>query len=162
MSGKFAQVGLVNGSWAGATGTDYAQAEEFLEQMGCSSLTHQEFGTLSQGEQQKVLIARARMTRPYLIFLDEPCAGLDPGARENFLSSLRKLAKQKKIPSLVYVTHHIEEILPLFKKTLILKEGRVLMLGKTSDLLKADMVEKLYHVSLNLVRKKGRYWPVIK
>lgn len=162
VSGKFAQVGLVEGPWGRATASDYARAEEYLEQMGCSDLSHQEFGTLSQGEQQKVMIARARMTRPYIIFLDEPCAGLDPGARENFLSSLQNLGKQKKIPSLVYVTHHIEEILPLFKKTLILNEGRVLKLGKSSDLLKLDVLEKLYHLSLSLIRKKGRYWPIVE
>lgn len=161
VSGKFAQVGLVEGPWGQATSNDYAQAEAYLEQMGCSYLNHQEFGTLSQGEQQKVLIARARMTKPYLIFLDEPCAGMDPGARENFLSTLHKLGKQKKIPALVYVTHHIEEILPLFKKTLILKEGRVLKQGWTTDLLKLDALVELYHVSLGLIRKKGRYWPII-
>lgn len=162
VSGKFAQIGLVEGPWGEPTRVDYAHAEMYLEQMGCSYLNHQEFGTLSQGEQQKVLIARARMTKPYLIFLDEPCAGMDPGARENFLSTLRRLGKQEKVPSLIYVTHHIEEILPLFKKTLILKEGRVLKAGKTSALLKKDLLEKLYQVSLSITRKKGRYWPIIK
>jgi len=162
ISGKFAQVGLVEGPWGKPDARDYAQAEEYLEQMGCSYLNHQEFGTLSQGEQQKVMIARARMTRPYLIFLDEPCAGMDPGARENFLSTLQTLGRQKKVPSLIYVTHHIEEILPLFKNMLILKDGRVLKRGKTGDVLKLDVLEKLYHVSLRIVTKKGRYWPIIK
>ena len=162
VSGKFAQVGLVEGPWGKPDVRDYAQAEEYLEQMGCLYINHQEFGTLSQGEQQKVLIARARMTRPYVIFLDEPCAGMDPGARENFLSTLQTLGRRKKVPSLIYVTHHIEEILPQFKKMLILKNGRVLSQGKTGEVLKLDVLEKLYHVSLRIVRKKGRYWPIIK
>jgi iron complex transport system ATP-binding protein len=162
VSGKFAQIGLVEGPWGEPTKRDYAQAEEYLEQMGCPYLGNQEFGTLSQGEQQKVLIARARMTRPYVIFLDEPCAGMDPGARENFLASLQKLGKQKKAPSLIYVTHHIEEILPLFKKTLILKDGKVLEAGNTSAALKRAILEKLYQAPLSIIKKKGRYWPIIK
>ncbi len=161
VSGKFAQIGLFEGPWGKATKKDFARAEDYLEQMGCSYLSDQPFGSLSQGEQQKVLIARARMTKPYLIFLDEPCAGLDPGARENFLAGLRKLGKQKKVPSLIFVTHHIEEILPLFKKMLILKDGKVLQSGKTRLLLTKELLQKLYGTSLNMVTKKGRYWPVI-
>jgi iron complex transport system ATP-binding protein len=86
---------------------------------------------------------------------------LDPGAREKFLASLRTLGRQKKVPALVYVTHHVEEILPMFKKTLILKEGRVLASGKTSAMLKPGVLEKLYGVSLGVVRKGGRYWPIV-
>ena len=113
-------------------------------------------------EQQKVLIARARMTQPYLIVLDEPCAGMDPGARENFLATLQAVGKHKRIPSLIYVTHHVEEILPLFGKTLILKEGRVLYSGATRAVLKADVLRELYGVSLQIIKRKGRHWPVIE
>ncbi|MBI4523363.1 MAG: ATP-binding cassette domain-containing protein [Deltaproteobacteria bacterium] len=162
VSGKFAQIGLVEGPWGAPNRTDYLHAEQYLGQMDCAALRDQEFGTLSQGEQQKVLIARARMTKPYLIFLDEPCAGLDPGARENFLATLRKLGKAHKVPSLIYVTHHIEEILPLFRKTLVLKGGKVLQSGSTSAILKPDLLEQLYNVSLTIAKKKGRYWPIVK
>ncbi len=162
VSGKFAQIGLLEGPWGKPTRRDYTQAKKYMEQMDCSNLISQEFGTLSQGEQQKVLIARARMTKPYLIFLDEPCAGMDPGARENFLGTLQKLGKLNKVPSLIYVTHHIEEILPLFKNTLILKDGKVLESGKTSTVLKQKVLEKLYRVSLYLTKKKGRHWPISK
>jgi iron complex transport system ATP-binding protein len=162
VSGKFAQIGLLEGPWDEPAKKDYAQAEEYLGQMDCPPLRDQEFGTLSQGEQQKVLIARARMTKPYMIFLDEPCAGMDPGARENFLISLQRLGRKKKVPALIYVTHHIEEILPLFKKTLVLKGGQVLGLGNTSAVLKRDVLEKLYRVSLTITKRKGRYWPIIE
>ena len=100
------------------------------------------------------------MTKPYLIILDEPCAGMDPGARENFLATLRRVGAQKKIPSLIYVTHHIEEILPLFRKTLVLREGKVLYAGWTRRVLKANVLEQLYGARLALVRRKGRYWPI--
>ena len=160
VSGKFAQVGLLEGPWAMPTKNDYRRAERYLAEMGCSQLIEQEFGTLSQGEQQKVLIARARMTRPFLIFLDEPCAGMDPGARENFLATLQTLGKRKQVPALIYVTHHIEEILPMFKKTLILKEGKVLQAGNTSALLRQGVLQKLYDVSLQITKKRGRHWPI--
>ena len=162
VSGKFAQIGYLGGIWGQASNYDYACARRYLTELGCDHLREQEFGTLSQGEQQKVLIARARMTKPYLIILDEPCAGMDPGARENFLASLWKMGGQKKMPALIYVTHHIEEILPLFGKTLVLREGRVLYTGRTRQVLKPQVLDELYGASFSLVRRKGRYWPVVK
>jgi iron complex transport system ATP-binding protein len=162
ISGKFAQIGYLEKFGGEASRRDYSQAEKYLAQMACDDLRDQEFGVLSQGEQQKVLIARARMTQPYLIVLDEPCAGMDPGARENFLNTLETVGKQKKMPSLIYVTHHVEEILPLFKRTLVLREGRVLHAGSTGTVLKPDVLEELYGVSLRLVKSRGRYWPLMK
>jgi iron complex transport system ATP-binding protein len=162
VSGKFAQIGYVGGFWGQASRYDYASARRYLKELGCLHLSEQGFGTLSQGEQQKILIARARMTKPYLIILDEPCAGMDPGARENFLVALSKIGRQKKIPALIYVTHHVEEILPMFAKTLVLRDGKVLYAGPTRSVLKRDVLEKLYGVSLRVIKRNGRYWPVIK
>lgn len=161
VSGKFAQIGLLEQFGGAAAAGDYRSALRYLVEMGSGYLRNQEFGTLSQGEQQKVLIARARMTKPYLIILDEPCAGMDPGAREKFLTSLGALGKQKKVPALIYVTHHVEEILPLFGKTLVLRSGKVLHDGKTARVLKSPLLEELYGASFELLRRKGRYWPVI-
>ena len=162
VSGKFAQIGLLEGFGGDPTRADYRLAERLLEQMGCVYLRDQDFGTLSQGEQQKVLIARARMTKPYLIILDEPCAGMDPGARENFLVTLKRIGRQKRIPALIFVTHHIEEILPLFKKTLVLRDGKILYAGNTRQVLTPRVLEELYGAPLSVVRRKGRYWPVIR
>jgi iron complex transport system ATP-binding protein len=161
ISGKFAQIGLMEAFGGPASARDYRAAERLLEEMNCAYLRDREFGVLSQGEQQKVLIARARMTKPYLIVLDEPCAGLDPGARENFLRALKLLGGRKRIPALIYVTHHVEEILPLFGKTLVLREGRVLHAGATRAVLNGGVLEELFGVALTLIRKKGRYWPII-
>ncbi len=124
-------------------------------------MREREFGVLSQGEQQKVLIARARITRPYLIFLDEPCAGLDLAARENFLATLKILGKQKRIPALIYVTHHVEEILPLFDKTMVLRQGKVIHQGATRAALNGKLLAELYGVKLRIIKKNGRFWPVI-
>jgi iron complex transport system ATP-binding protein len=162
VSGKFAQIGYLGGLWGQASRYDYASARRYLKELGCLHLSEQAFGTLSQGEQQRALIARARMTKPYLIILDEPCAGMDPGARENFLAALSKLGRQKKIPALIYVTHHVEEILPLFRNTLVLREGKILYAGPTRSVLKGNALEKLYGVSLMVIKRNGRYWPVIK
>ena len=143
VSGKFAQIGYLGGMWgAGESIAILLARGDILKSLAASTLREQEFGTLSQGEQQKVLIARARMTKPYLIILDEPCAGMDPGAREKFLASLRKVGAQKKIPALIYVTHHIEEILPLFRHTLVLRDGKVLYAGRHSARAQARCVER--------------------
>jgi len=162
VSGKFAQIGYLGGPWGQASRNDYTCARHYLREVGALHLREQAFGTLSQGEQQKVLIARARMTKPYLIILDEPCAGMDPGAREKFLVALGKVGKQKKIPALIYVTHHIEEILPLFRHTLVLRDGKVLHAGPTRLVLTRDVLNQLYGVSLTIWQRKGRYWPVIR
>jgi iron complex transport system ATP-binding protein len=162
VSGRLAQIGYLGGVWGQASRQDYARARRYLKELGCGHLSEREFGTLSQGEQQKILIARARMTRPYLIILDEPCAGMDPGAREKFLDSLAKLGRQKTLPALIYVTHHVEEILPLFKHTLVLRDGAILQAGPTRAVLKPGVLTNLYGVALAIVKRQGRYWPIVK
>jgi len=101
------------------------------------------------------------MTKPYLIMLDEPCAGMDPGARENFLASLLDLEKQNRLPALIYVTHHIEEVLPTFRHTLVLREGKILYVGLTAGMLRHNVLKDLYGVSFTLMKRKGRYWPIM-
>jgi iron complex transport system ATP-binding protein len=160
ISGKYAQVGLWVFSWEPPDAADVARALRYLGEMGCEELAERQFGSLSQGEQQKVLICRAWMAEPYLTILDEPCAGMDPGARESFLSSLLSIGRSTGHPSLIYVTHHVEEILPIFTRTLILKNGRVVQSGDTSDVISDQAISELYGISVRLVKKNGRYWPV--
>src|SRR5437868_4991215 len=119
VSGRFAQIGLKRLSGFGPTPADFAFADAVLELLGCQSLADKPFGILSQGERQQVLIARARMARPLLLVLDEPCAGMDPGVRERFLSWLNGRLGQPDSPAVVLVSHHIEEIVPGFENTLV-------------------------------------------
>ena len=160
VSGRYAQIGLLEYPWEPIPERVYKDARTCLRELGCKALAPQPFGTLSQGEQQKVLVCRARMTDPYLIILDEPCAGMDPGARELFLSSLSSIQNINGLPSLVYVTHHVEEILPLFQKTLLLKDGQIIHSGNTEEVLSTSTLKQLYGVSLQLLKKNGRYWPI--
>jgi iron complex transport system ATP-binding protein len=162
VSGKYAQLGLWRSSGEKPEAGDVAAAGRCLAELGCGQLAMRTFGTLSQGEQQQVLICRALMAAPYLLILDEPCAGMDPGARETFLSALLALGKQMRLPALIYVTHHPEEILPIFTRTLILKRGKVMREGETGEILTPDTMEQLYGASLSLIKRDGRYWPVPK
>ena len=160
VSGKYAQLGLWSFSQEEPGAGDFAAAGSYLAELGCSYLGMRAFGTLSQGEQQKVMICRALMAAPYLLILDEPCAGMDPGARETFLSALLSLGKKRSLPALIYVTHHPEEILPIFTRTLILKNGKVMGAGVTEEILTPRTIEQLYGVSLSLIKRNGRYWPI--
>jgi len=160
VSGKYAQIGLREYPWEPIPAVVYERARACLMELGCATLAAKCFGSLSQGEQQKVLICRAWMTDPYLIILDEPCAGMDPGARELFLSSLEAIGNVKGLPSLIYVTHHVEEILPLFQKTLLLQGGRIVQSGETEKVLSPQTLRRLYGVSLELVKRNGRFWPL--
>ncbi|HSQ11824.1 MAG: hypothetical protein ACXWYD_11740 [Candidatus Binatia bacterium] len=81
-------------------------------------------------------------------------------ARENFLSTFSARGRQKEVPALIYVTHHIEEILPMFKQTLVLRHGQVLHAGKTQDVLKPRVLQELYSAPLSLRKGGGRFWPV--
>ncbi|MGD0231381.1 MAG: ATP-binding cassette domain-containing protein [Syntrophorhabdales bacterium] len=160
VSGRYAQVGLWPPPWEEPGSGDFAAAGQWLAELECSDLAERTFGTLSQGEQQKVAICRALMAAPYLLILDEPCAGMDPGARETFLSALLAVGQKRTLPCLIYVTHHPEEILPIFTRVLILKDGRVMQEGPTAEILSSRTMERLYGVSMELMKRKGRFWPV--
>jgi len=158
LSGQFAQVGYIE--WEPPAEDDLSHARMCLDALGVLHLEDRRFGTLSQGEQQKVLIARARMTRPMLIILDEPCEGMDPGAREMFLASIQELAARQQGLSLVFVAHHIEEIMPAFGRALVLKDGRIVRQGPTPDVLQASVLQEVYGVPVQIRHCKNRYWPL--
>lgn len=153
VSGKFAQLDL----WHAGTRADRLAAEKLLRSLGLARLAGREWAYLSQGERQRVLIARALMARPRLLILDEPCAGLDPVAREKFLRFLQKLARRRAAPALVLVTHHIEEITPAFTHALLLRAGRVVAAGPRRAVLSAANLSATFGARLSLARAGGRY-----
>jgi iron complex transport system ATP-binding protein len=153
LSGKFAMINL----WGRASREDRAKASRVLRQVECAHLAGRRWGVLSQGERQRLLIGRALMGAPRLLILDEPCAGLDPVAREYFLRFVQRLGSRPGAPALVFVTHHVEEILPAFSHVLVLREGRVVAAGRKEDALTSATLSRAFGVPIALRRREGRY-----
>jgi len=152
-SGKYAMIDF----WGRLSRTDKAKALKFLKQVECAHLAERPWRVLSQGERQRVLIGRSLMAKPRVLILDEPCAGLDPAAREHFLQFLQRLGSQKNSPTLILVTHHVEEIMPVFSQVLILKSGKVIADGKKSAVLKTKFLSTAFSGRLRLIKMKNRY-----
>jgi iron complex transport system ATP-binding protein len=136
---------------------DEARARRLLGQLGMGALTDREFGTLSEGERKRTQIARALMTDPELMLLDEPTAGLDLGAREDLLARLAGLADDPDAPAMVLVTHHVEEIPPGFTHAMLLREGTVVAAGLLGETLTADNLSKTFGLPLIVQRSGDRY-----
>jgi iron complex transport system ATP-binding protein len=153
VSGKYAQLDL----WQAGTAADRRAARRWLQFVGVARLADREWAFLSQGERQRVLIARALMARPQLLVLDEPCAGLDPVAREKFVRFLQTLARRRHAPALVLVTHHVEEIVSAFTHVLLLRAGRVLAAGRRGEVLSSANLTATFGAALQLVRAGTRY-----
>jgi len=152
-SGKYAMIDF----WGRLSRADRLAAAKLLRQVECTNLADRPWRVLSQGERQRVLIGRALMAKPRVLILDEPCAGLDPAAREHFLQFLQRLGKKKNAPTLVLVTHHVEEIMPVFSHVLILKNGTVLVTGKKAKILTAKNLSAAFEARLTLDAKRSRY-----
>jgi iron complex transport system ATP-binding protein len=136
---------------------DEGRAMELLEALGASHLADRRFGTLSEGERKRVQIARALMTDPELMLLDEPAAGLDLGGREDLVRRLGDLAADLYAPALVLVTHHVEEIPPNFTDVLLLREGRVVAQGPIEITLTAENLERTFGMPLELEQRGQRF-----
>lgn len=137
---------------------DYDQALEVLEHVGAMHLIDRTWGTLSDGEKKRVLVARAVMTNPELLILDEPAAGMDLGGREDLLAYLGELAMDPDAPAMVMITHHLEEIPEGFTHAMLLDEGEVVAQGLIDDVLTSDNVSRAYHQPIEVTRDGGRYF----
>ncbi|NHN54867.1 ABC transporter ATP-binding protein [Calidifontibacter sp. DB0510] len=136
---------------------DHERAAELLDQLGASHLLDRRYGTLSEGERKRVQIARALMTDPELLLLDEPAAGLDLGAREDLVRRLGDLAQDTDAPALVLVTHHVEEIPPGFTDLLLLRDGQVVAQGPIETTLTAENLSRAFDTPLELQRHGDRW-----
>jgi iron complex transport system ATP-binding protein len=136
---------------------DADRADELLAALGVAQLATRRFGTLSEGERKRVQIARALMTDPELMLLDEPAAGLDLGGREDLVRRLGRIAGDPDAPSLVLVTHHVEEIPPGFTHVLLLRGGRVVARGPLESTLTAVNLAQTFGLALELSRNGSRW-----
>lgn len=137
---------------------DTARADELLAALGMRPLAERRYGTLSEGERKRTLIARALMTDPEMLLLDEPAAGLDLGAREDLVARLSALAMDPDAPATVLVTHHVEEIPPGFTHVLLLREGRAVVSGLIDDVLTSESLSATFDQDLLLERSGDRFF----
>jgi iron complex transport system ATP-binding protein len=137
---------------------DIVRAEELLGALGVLPLAERTYGTLSEGERKRVLIARALMTDPEMLLLDEPAAGLDLGGREDLVARLSELAMDPEAPAMVLVTHHVEEIPPGFTHALLLREGGAVVSGLMEDVVTSENLSKTFDQDLLLERSGNRYF----
>ncbi|MFP5281908.1 MAG: ABC transporter ATP-binding protein, partial [Actinomycetes bacterium] len=136
---------------------DHQRADELLESLRIAGLKDRTFGTLSEGERKRVQIARALMTDPELLLLDEPAAGLDLTGREALVRTLGELATDPYAPASVLVTHHVEEIPAGITHALLLRQGEVVASGPLRDTLTADNLSATFDLPLTLAETDGRW-----
>lgn len=136
---------------------DHERADELLTQLGIGQFADRTFGTLSEGERKRVQIARALMTDPELLLLDEPAAGLDLAGREALVRTLSELSQDPYAPASVLVTHHVEEIPVGITHALLLKKGTIVAAGPVEETLTADNLSATFDLPLALTRTDGRW-----
>ncbi|MDP7640687.1 MAG: ATP-binding cassette domain-containing protein [Candidatus Hydrogenedentes bacterium] len=152
-SGFDASIGL----YREIRGGEWARAEEVLESLGMAPLGQHVFSTLSQGEQQRAMIARAVVNDPAILVLDEPCAGLDPVSRVRFLDEVAAFTAQDSAPTVILVTHHIEEIRPWITHAHLLKNGQTLLQGTTDKAITSDALTRMLSHECEVEEREGIY-----
>ena len=153
LTGRDGGIGL----WAEVTHAERDEAISWLAKVEAEALVDRPWRVLSMGERQRVLIARALIRSPRLLILDEPCAGLDPVAREGFLAFVGRLVARRSGPSVVLVTHHVEEIMPGFTHGLFMRRGRVAASGPLNAVMRSKVLESVFDAPVTLRRTRNRY-----
>jgi len=143
--------------WHRYDASDRKQATASLEHVGVGHLSAQSFGSLSSGERQRVLIARAMMTNPEMLILDEPTAALDLGGREEFVATLDRLSADGSQLPIVLITHHVDEIPSSFTHGLLIADGEIRVKGQLDEVLTSANLSETFGLKLNLERRSGRW-----
>ena len=152
-----ARHGALEPWWHDYEAADHDRANELLDAMGCTAFAHRMLGSLSQGERQRVLLARALMPRPGLLLLDEPAAGLDLPAREDLVDRLARLTADEASPPMVLVTHHIEEIPPGITHALVLRGGRRVASGPVESTISDATLSEAFGRAVTVLRRDERW-----
>lgn len=158
LSGKFGALRLFND----VTEEEIDHAVSIMKHFHCDHLANKSFEHLSQGERQRVQIARAIMAEPEILILDEPCGGLDLIERENLLQTIEQIAVTENGPTLIYVTHHVEEILPCFSHVLLMKDGKNIAADTRETILTGQLLSDFFGRSVSLQIESERAWVAIK
>jgi len=152
LSGLFGTLGI-SGIVSDA---DMVKALNLMEELNLKKKEDRVFATMSKGERQSVMIARALISNPEILILDEPGNGLDVLARERMLETVVRLTKEKNI-TVLYVTHYVEEILPIFANAIMLKDGMIHTRGKTSDIFNTEHLSEYFNHDIEILQKEDRY-----
>ena len=157
LSGKFGSIGL----YEPPASEDSERAGRLLDFFGLSHMADRSFNTLSNGEQQRTLLARALMPEPGLLVLDEPCAGLDIKAREELLDAVERMCSSPRGPTVVYITHRIEEIVPAVTHAMALHCGRAVAQGTKKEVLTGGVLSRIFDLNIDVQERDGRFWSVV-
>lgn len=154
LTGYFATLGLYDTT----TADQQDHARSLLKTVGLGHRIEHEYGKLSTGEQRRCLLARALVELPEILILDEPTAGLDIPAREHLLATIEQLQHLSRQPTIITITHHVEEISPATAHVLMLKDGQVAAQGRPDEVLTPEILSKLYDCKVYVQRRGRRYW----
>jgi iron complex transport system ATP-binding protein len=158
VSGKYASIGI----FESPKEEDYQHGMDLARQLRCADILDLPYGVLSQGEKQRLLIARGLIHKPQLLILDEPCAGLDLVAREQLLDTLESLGRIPGGPTMIFVTHHLQEIMPAFTHAFLLRQGNCLAQGEKREILRSELLSQAFGIQVQVTEEGERYWSRIK
>lgn len=142
------------------TDQELDEARQLLRQMGAKSLIGRNYASLSQGEKQVLLIARSLILKPELLILDEATNGLDLFAKEKLLKQLQQINQLKTAPTLIYISHHPDEITDIFTHLLLLREGKVIQSGKKENLLNEKILTDFYQEKVEVHHFDQKYFVI--
>ncbi len=148
---------LIGGPWRVYDAADHAAARAALRKVSAEEFAHKPYGLLSHGQKRRVAIARALVRLPEILVLDEACEGLDPVSRERFLADVERLTQLPDAPTLLYVTHHLEEIPRAVTHALVLREGRVVASGGAHEVLRGETLSRAFDAPCSVDYEEGRF-----